>query len=175
MLNWLSRLFGRRSGLRPAPHLEAVAVHNSFSWPNLDLAEAHTTVYRQSPWVYVAINRIAEAAALRFAESNYPGIDPSTIDVSFRCIVGDRNNDNLPDAGDIPAVCDPGVGATNSWRCANGICAAVCDPDGAGTSCNTIVLSTTQSIDYRFGPAIGVGSGSTQQVLSAACVGPLRI
>jgi HK97 family phage portal protein len=64
MINWLSRLFGKRSGLRPAPHLEAVAVHNNYVWPNLAEAQAHTTIYRQSPWVYVAINRIAEAAAL---------------------------------------------------------------------------------------------------------------
>ena len=64
MNHWLARLFGRRNGLRPAPHLEAVAVHNHFVWPNLAEAEAQTTVYRQSPWVYVAINRIAEAAAL---------------------------------------------------------------------------------------------------------------
>src|SRR5262245_11313680 len=79
----------------------------------------------------------AEAAAPRFATTNCPNIDPATIDVSFRCIVGDRNGDNLPDAGDIPAVCDPGVGATNTWRCANGICAAICDPSASGTSCNT--------------------------------------
>jgi len=64
MYNWLSNVFGRRRGLRPAPHVEAVAVHNSVIWPNLDEAQAQTTVYRQSPWVYVAINRIAEAAAL---------------------------------------------------------------------------------------------------------------
>ncbi len=64
MYNWLSNVFGRRRGLRPAPHVEAVAVHNSYAWPNLDEAQAQTTVYRQSPWVYVAINRIAEAAAL---------------------------------------------------------------------------------------------------------------
>ena len=64
MIHWLARLFEKRSGLRPAPHLETVAVHNHFAWPNLAEAQAHTTIYRQSPWVYVAINRIAEAAAL---------------------------------------------------------------------------------------------------------------
>lgn len=64
MNHWLSQLFNRRRGLRPAPHLEAVAVHNNYVWPNLIEAQAQTTVYRQSPWVYVAINRIAEAAAL---------------------------------------------------------------------------------------------------------------
>lgn len=114
----------------------------------------------------------AEAAARRFATINYPDLDPATIDVTFRCVVGDRNNDGVPDPGDVPAVCDPGVGAGASWVCANGICAAPCDPTDAGVTCNTVVLSTAVSIDYHFGPAIGVDSGTTQQVLSAACVGP---
>ena len=114
----------------------------------------------------------ATAAARRFAAQNYPGLDPATIGVSFRCVVGDRNNDGAPDAGDVPAVCNPGAGAAGGWRCANGICAAACDPAAVGTSCNTIVLTSTVTIGYKFGPAIGVGSGTTQQVLSAACVGP---
>ena len=65
MFNWLSDLFkARRKGLRPqAPHIESVATHNSFlSSPPI---EAHSArVYEQSPWVYIAINRIAEAGAL---------------------------------------------------------------------------------------------------------------
>lgn len=64
MIHWLSQWFGRRNGLRPAPHIEAVAVHNHYVWPNLAETQAQANVYRQSPWVYVAINRIAEAAAL---------------------------------------------------------------------------------------------------------------
>lgn len=64
MFNWLSTLFPRRSALRPAPHLEALAVHNAFTGPNLAETEAQSQVYRQSPWVYIAVNRIAEAAAL---------------------------------------------------------------------------------------------------------------
>lgn len=63
MFNFLAGLFTRREGLRPAPHLQAVAVHNDH-WPHPPEAEAHARVYQQSPWVYVAINRIAEAAAL---------------------------------------------------------------------------------------------------------------
>lgn len=63
-MNWFSRLMGKRRGLRPAPHIEAVAVHNNYLWPNLAESRAHTVIYQQSPWVYVAINRIAEAAAL---------------------------------------------------------------------------------------------------------------
>lgn len=65
MLNWLSAQFNalRRRGLRPAPHVAAVAVHNTMNWVDPALTN-HTYVYQQSPWVYVAVNRIAEAAAL---------------------------------------------------------------------------------------------------------------
>lgn len=62
MLQKLSALVGRR--LRPAPHVAAVARHNDFYWPNLAETQSQTLVYQQSPWVYVAVNRIAEAAAL---------------------------------------------------------------------------------------------------------------
>ncbi|MBI5671090.1 MAG: phage portal protein [Chloroflexi bacterium] len=62
MLQKFSALIGRR--LRPAPHVAAVARHNDFHWPNLAETHNHSLVYQQSPWVYVAVNRIAEAAAL---------------------------------------------------------------------------------------------------------------
>ncbi len=67
MFNWLSDWFtGReRNRLRTsAPHIEAVAVHNHVRYPADLSTTAHTRVYQQSPWVYIAINRIAEAAAL---------------------------------------------------------------------------------------------------------------
>ncbi len=64
MFNWLSNVFPRRSTLRPAPHIAAVANRSSFNWPNLAEAEAQARLYQQSPWVYIAVNRIAEAAAL---------------------------------------------------------------------------------------------------------------
>ena len=64
MFNWFSNLFNRRAGLRPAPHVTAVARHNAYGGPNLAEAQGQARVYQQSPWVYIAINRIAEAAAL---------------------------------------------------------------------------------------------------------------
>ena len=73
MFNWLASVAnaanavsvaGKRGGLRRAPHVEAVARHNNFLWPNLAEAGAQARVYQQSPWVYIAINRIAEAVAL---------------------------------------------------------------------------------------------------------------
>ncbi|MYD10911.1 MAG: phage portal protein, partial [Chloroflexi bacterium] len=65
VFNWLSHFFSnRRRGLRPrAPHIEAVAVSNRFQLgPLIEVDTAR--VYQQSPWVYVAINRIVEAGAL---------------------------------------------------------------------------------------------------------------
>jgi HK97 family phage portal protein len=65
MFNWLTDFFrNRRERLRPrVPHIERVAAHNSFALnPPLDIHSAR--VYEGSPWVYVAINRIAEAGAL---------------------------------------------------------------------------------------------------------------
>ncbi len=65
MFNWLSNRLGRRHTLRPdAPHVAAVAAHNDFLWPQLSEARAQSGVYQLSPWVYVAVNRIAEAGAL---------------------------------------------------------------------------------------------------------------
>jgi HK97 family phage portal protein len=64
MPNWFSRWLPLKRALRPAPHVEAVAVHNTHAWPNLAEAEAQSRVYQSSPWVYIAVNRIAEAAAL---------------------------------------------------------------------------------------------------------------
>ena len=114
----------------------------------------------------------AEATAAKFATANYPGgLAAGTVDTSFRCVIGDRNNDGLPDLSDIPAACNPGPTASSAWRCGHGICAAPCNP-AEGDRCNTVVMAGSESVPFRFGPAVGVGEGSTQVVLSAACKGP---
>lgn len=67
MFNWLSNLFTSTpddSLQRNAPHVEAVAVHNSTYLGDPMQAAEHGTIYQQSPWVYVAVSRIAEAGAL---------------------------------------------------------------------------------------------------------------
>ena len=65
MFKWLSNRFRtRRHQLRPqVPFIESTAVHSGFHLPPaLDVHSAR--VYERSPWVYIAINRIAEAGAL---------------------------------------------------------------------------------------------------------------
>ena len=65
MFNWLTNFFSNRpKRLRPhAPHIEALTAHSRYQLsPPIEVNSAR--VYQQSPWVYVAINRIVEAGAL---------------------------------------------------------------------------------------------------------------
>src|SRR5207253_7905231 len=41
-----------------------------------------------------------------------------------------------------------------------------------GRSCNVIAVAGSVTNQYRFGPAVGVTSGNTGPVVSAACAGP---
>jgi HK97 family phage portal protein len=66
-MSMLTRIFGggRRDRLRQqAPHIQPVAVHNAYRWGDPTGSEAQSRAYQNSTWVYVAVNRIAEAAAL---------------------------------------------------------------------------------------------------------------
>ena len=114
----------------------------------------------------------AKTVGMTYADSNYPGgLPASRVALSFRCLLGDRNNDGLPDMSDIPTTCDPGPTAASAWKCARGICTAPCDP-AEGDLCNTLVLAGSVSVPFRFGGAVGVNSGDTNVVVSAACKGP---
>jgi HK97 family phage portal protein len=66
MFKWLSStLFGKKGHLHPhTPHIPVVAQHNQVLWPNLVDSAAQSGVYLESPWVHIAVNRIAEAGAL---------------------------------------------------------------------------------------------------------------
>jgi hypothetical protein len=114
----------------------------------------------------------AKLVAMQYADSNYPGQIPADrVALSFRCLIGDRNHDGLPDLTDIPQTCDPGAVAPSEWRCSRGICTAPCDP-AEGDTCNTLVMTGSVSVPFRFGGAVGVNDGDTQLVTSAACKGP---
>lgn len=118
----------------------------------------------------------ALSAAQAYAAANDSGGSPSSVDVTFRCLVGDRNADGLPDASDIPAVCDPGVGS--SFVCRNGLCVAQCDVN-QGDKCNTIVVSGNKEVPFFFGPVLSLLGGSecffshcpTGSIRAAACKG----
>ena len=113
----------------------------------------------------------ASSLALQFAQTNYPDLPSSNVSVSFRCFVGDRDGNGIYDSSDVPSVCDPGGNAIGRWVCSDGVCAAPCVP-AEGDVCNTVVATATVTVPFRLGSAVGVNSGTTQIVTSAACKGP---
>jgi hypothetical protein len=68
-------------------------------------------------------------------------------------------------------VCNPGNNVSGQWICEDGVCVEPCVP-AEGDQCNTIVVGSAASVPFRFGSAVGVDSGRTQVVVSAACRGP---
>lgn len=67
MFDWFSNFFGRtaRHTLQAhPPHVEAVARHHSPLSSQRFAQAQHSTLFQQSPWVHVAVSRIAEAGAL---------------------------------------------------------------------------------------------------------------
>ncbi len=68
----------------PAQIVRVIAAHNEPAWPRLDVYEQQADEYLRSSWVYVAVTRIAEAAAqvpyqvfatdgeARIAQDNHP-------------------------------------------------------------------------------------------------------
>jgi hypothetical protein len=112
----------------------------------------------------------AKAMATKYAISNDPTLTASTVDVTFRCLIGDANGDGLADLSDVPGVCDPGADGMSGFVCDRGMCMAPCVPSG-GDICNAIVVGASESVDFRFASVAGITKGSTGLVVSGACSG----
>lgn len=114
----------------------------------------------------------AEARAVAMALENDPSLDPTSIQIEYRCLVGDRDLDGQPDAEDVPASCDPGSDTKISappFTCDAGQCTSPCFPSD-GDKCNTILVSGKKIVDFAFAPVIGINDDDTE-VMSAACTG----
>ena len=113
-----------------------------------------------------------ETTAIGYAGANFPGLGLGASDISYRCIIGADQTTGLPRMFDMPAVCNVPLAADSpSWVCTAAVCWAPCDPR-AGNTCNTIVLTDNVTRDYTFGRAVGINSGNTGAMQSAACTGP---
>ena len=120
----------------------------------------------------------ARDIAEQWALSNDGDLTAGGLDISFRCIVGDRDGNTLPDASDIPAVCDPGPGA--SFTCNNdGICWSFCTFSSPSNKCNTIVVGANKDVPFYFSPVLSQLGGdecfydacNTGAIRAAACRG----
>jgi hypothetical protein len=111
----------------------------------------------------------AATVAMQFTLANDPSLTSAQVSVTFRCLVGDRNGDGVPDASDIPGVCDPKGDA--SWFVKSGLAVSPCVPAN-GDKCNVIYVAASNNVKFYLAPAIGKQSGSTGALTSAACNGP---
>lgn len=118
----------------------------------------------------VAANK-ANADALKVATANAPQVTASNLTIKYQCIVGDQDGDGAPDPGDVPFVCGPTGSWTSGWA-PKGSSRLIhdCNPF-AGDKCNTIRLTTSDTIPYYFAPVIGINTGSTGAVNAASCRG----
>jgi hypothetical protein len=107
----------------------------------------------------------AKTDALTYATANNSSM---TATVTFRCLVGDRDHNGLPDASDIGVVCNPGP--NGSWTCSAGRCVSLC-VQSEGDTCNTIVVAGSKNVPFIFARAIKINSADTGDIKAAACKG----
>lgn len=124
----------------------------------------------------------SQALIQRIVAANYPGLAfGSGYTIEYRCLIGVDGNNQPFIARDIPAACSPagalghaagvadfvGAGATRS---------SPCDPTrqfgGRYDKCNLVVVRGRTITPFVFGPAVGIDTGTTGVVQSAACNGP---
>jgi Flp pilus assembly protein TadG len=107
-----------------------------------------------------------EALARQYATTNDSNLDSSNTDVSFRCLIGAVNGS--PRLSDIPAACDPKGDA--SWTVKGDLAVSPCVPAN-GDKCNVIVVSASTKVNFFLAPVLGIKTGSTGNITSAACRG----
>jgi len=113
----------------------------------------------------------ATVDALAFAAKNDPAAPIPVVDVL--CVVGSIWNAGtgtyVVDTTQITANCTRSAGtSTTGARCNSTICSLPC----SGTdSCNVIRVVDAKPVPFSFAPVIGINSGSTGSLTSAACKG----
>jgi hypothetical protein len=102
------------------------------------------------------------------------GLVEANVQVDAFCTVGIKpGTTTTPDPTQIGHICDPGTGwttGTPATGCNTEVCVVPCA--GTGASCNTIKVSYTKTVQFLFGPAINIPTGTTGAVSSASCKGP---
>jgi hypothetical protein len=126
---------------------------------------------QELPVADAAAAAIAEDIARDVAIGNAPQLASLGLGVTFRCVVGDRDSDGQPDAADIGSACGPTVGGwSGGWTTRGGRSSHTCNPF-IGEKCNTIRLSTSETVPFYFAPVININQGSTGLVNAASCKG----
>jgi len=106
-----------------------------------------------------------------------PNISACGYQISYRCLIGADAVTGAPlISRDVPGVCDPHNALHHTPPVASDFTGAgphlvsACDPM-AGDKCNVVVIKGSSTTQYVLAPVLGVSSGSTGTVVSAACKG----
>jgi hypothetical protein len=113
----------------------------------------------------------AEAVARQWAAKNEHGTPFASLDISYRCVIGDRNSDGMPDLSDIPAVCNPGASA--SFVCQGDICVSHCDFGLPANTCNSIVVKADKQVKFPFASVLNVIDDSDKCIYDACSSGEI--
>jgi hypothetical protein len=108
-------------------------------------------------------------------QENYPGLAVSAITIAYKCLIGADPSGPLI-SRDVPAVCDPSKSlgrapGTSDFTGAGSTRVSSCNPT-VGDLCNVVLVSGSATANYALAPAVGIDSGSTGTIASAACRGP---
>ncbi len=122
--------------------------------------------------------RQSNALVAKTVTADYPGIAAADYTISYRCLIGADPTTGAPlISRDIPAVCDPHHALGHNPPVAADFFGAgktsrlVCDPF-LGDICNAVVVEGATTTQFSLRSGVGVTSGSTGTVTSAACNGP---
>jgi Flp pilus assembly protein TadG len=108
-------------------------------------------------------------------QANYPGLPTSAYKISYRCLITASNGQ--PDLTQVTGgVCNPSNALGHTPTAADFVGTgsdrfSTCDP-GLGDKCNVVVITGSATTQYGLGGVVGITSGSTGAVQSAACNGP---
>jgi hypothetical protein len=114
--------------------------------------------------------------------ATYRDLPSSAYQITYRCVIGVDSSNNPFASRDVPLVCDPHYSLKTTvsalqaspktyFKGAGPTRASSCDPT-AGDKCNTVVVTGAATTPFSLGGVVGVTSGSTGTVSSAACQGP---
>jgi len=124
----------------------------------------------------------ASLTAKNFAMANDPNLTTSDVSVDFFCVVA-KAADGTPDERQIPWTCNPGTKGTD-WQdsstytykgkkqcpTASKVCAIPCVPSTT-KRCNAIQVTASRTVQFVFGPAINIPTGSTGAMSTVSCRG----
>lgn len=111
----------------------------------------------------------ARSVALTYFKANFKAYtkDPT---ISFYCVVASTGTAKTPNTSQVTINCPAAAVNVASANCNQVICAVPC-PEATTSRCNTIKVTDSETVSYTFGPAIGIPTGNTGAITSAACRG----